>query len=178
MFFGRNDITQKGIDMLVDGYRVARRRGLTLPLVVAGHPDKRSVRYWRKVKRDIELSSHIELVGEVADDERSRLLAGARCLVFPSRWDGPPRPIREAIALGTPAIVTNGTNMGHLIEGFGAGQLVALEADSISDGLLNAAQESIAIGWRNGTKALGESLSWDRVALEYMRGYELTLSRH
>lgn len=176
LFFGRNDVTQKGIDVLVEGYRLARRKGLKIPLVVAGHPDKRSVRYWKKVKRDPELSDHVELMGEVPDEERSRLLVGARCLVFPSRWDGPPRPIREAIALGTPVIVTNGTNMGQLVEDHGAGELVALEATSISEGLMQTADESTVAGWRDGTQKLRESLSWDRVALEYMRGYELTLS--
>jgi glycosyltransferase involved in cell wall biosynthesis len=176
LFFGRNDITQKGIDVLVEGYRLALREGLRLPLVVAGHPDKRSVGYWRKVKRDPELSPHVELMGEVPDEERSRLLVDARCLVFPSRWDGPPRPIREAIALGTPVIVTNGTNMGQLVENHEAGELVALEAKSISEGLMSAADETKAKAWREGTKNLRDSLSWDRVALEYLRGYELTLS--
>jgi glycosyltransferase involved in cell wall biosynthesis len=176
LFFGRNDITQKGIDVLVEGYRLARREGLELPLVVAGQPDKRSVKYWKKVKRDVELSQHVELMGEVPDEERSRLLVDARCLVFPSRWDGPPRPIREAIALGTPVIVTNGTNMGQLVESYEAGELVALEAKSICEGLLNAADDARAKGWREGTKRLRESLSWDRVALEYMRGYEMTLA--
>lgn len=176
LFFGRNDITQKGIDVLVEGYRYARRQGLKLPLVVAGHPDKRSIRYWKKVKRDPELSRYVELLGEVPDEERSRLLVDARCLVFPSRWDGPPRPIREAIALGTPVIVTNGTNMGHLVEAHSAGELVALEAKSIGEGLMNAADEDKARAWREGTRKLRDSLSWDRVALEYLRGYEMTLA--
>lgn len=176
LFFGRNDITQKGIDVLVEGYRLARRQGLELPLVVAGHPDKRSIGYWKKVKRDRELSSHVELLGEVPDEERSRLLVNARSLVFPSRWDGPPRPIREAIALGTPVIVTNGTNMGQLVESHSAGELVALEATSISEGLIKAADKDEARVWREGAKKLREALSWDRVALEYLRGYEMTLS--
>jgi glycosyltransferase involved in cell wall biosynthesis len=177
LFFGRNDVTQKGLDVLVDGYREALRHGLDLPLVVAGHSDRGSARYWRRVVADPELAGRVELLGEVADDKRSQLLAQARCLVFPSRWDGPPRPIREAIALGTPVIVTNGTNMGQLIEDHGAGQLVALEGSSIAKGLFAAADPSVAAEWRLGIERLREKLSWDRVAATYLEGYRTAFGR-
>jgi len=176
LFLGRNDISQKGLDVLVEGHRHALRRGNEMLLVVAGHSEKGSAAYWRKVASDPELSPFIELVGEVSEERRGSLLAGARCLVFPSRWDGPPRPVREAIAVGTPVIVTNGTNMGKLVESQGAGCLVALDPSSIADGLLQAADPDTLSRWREGATQLRDRLTWDRVASDYIDGYKLTLA--
>lgn len=175
LFFGRNDITQKGLDVLIEGYRHALRQGNQIPLLIAGHSERGSAAYWRSVARDPELSPFIELVGEVTEDVRTRLLQRARCLVFPSRWDGPPRPVREAIALGTPVIVTNGTNMGKLVETYDAGALAALEPSSIADSLLEATDLPTVTRWRGGVADLRERLSWERVADDYLAGYDLAL---
>jgi glycosyltransferase involved in cell wall biosynthesis len=176
LFFGRNDVTHKGLDVLVEGYRLARREGLDLPLVVAGRPEGNSDKFWQNVLADPELHKHVQVLGDVTDEKRTKLLADARCLVFLSRWDGPPRPIREAIALGTPTIVTNGTNMAGVVEKSDAGISVALAPSSIAAGLQTAADSGTVRRWRRGAEALRDALSWSNVASEYVEGYEATLS--
>lgn len=46
-------------------------------------------------------------LGHVPDDELSRLLAGARALVYPSRYEGFGLPVLEAMTAGIPVICSN-----------------------------------------------------------------------
>lgn len=177
LFFGRNDIYQKGMDQLLAGYGMAVARGLRLPLVIAGQPHDGSDRLLPRMITDLGLTRRVELLGEVSEERKWELLRGARSLAFLSRWDGPPRPIREAIAAGTPTVVSRGTNMASLIRDAGAGLAVGTGKDEVADGLLEAQDQESVLSWRAGAVALQSKLSWQAVADRYRAGYELTVSR-
>jgi glycosyltransferase involved in cell wall biosynthesis len=136
LFLGRNDVYQKGIDVLVKGYAQARRHGLTLPLVIAGQPHRNSQAVLSELAAELKVTNWVHLMGEVTEIEKNQLIAAARCFVFLSRWDGPPRPIREAIALGTPVVVSWGTNLGAIVEAAGAGRGVELGTHQVATALL------------------------------------------
>jgi glycosyltransferase involved in cell wall biosynthesis len=175
LFFGRNDIYQKGIDLLTAGYAIARGQGLRLPLVIAGAQSNGSEAALRRVLSDLNLMGSIHLAGRVREEEKWNLLAQARALVFPSRWDGPPRPIREAIAVGTPIIVSPETNLAGFVQSAGAGLSVGLTPELVAQALLCSQDETTVQGWRQGARQLRNTLSWDRVAEQYLTGYDRAL---
>jgi glycosyltransferase involved in cell wall biosynthesis len=178
LFLGRNDVYQKGIDILLSSYAAAVRAGLTLPLTIAGRPYGDSPEVIRAAISQLGLDARVHLIEELDEAEKWRLLRGVRSLVFLSRWDGPPRPVREAISVGTPVVVSAETNMGALVESAEAGLSVALDDPaSIVRAMLDAADDNLTARWRNGTARLRERLAWDSVALEYVRGYETAISR-
>jgi glycosyltransferase involved in cell wall biosynthesis len=175
LFFGRNDVYQKGIDLLLKGYALARKRSLDLPLRIAGQPAGNSTAVLRRHVADLDLSGHVTVLGSVTDSQKWGLLKSARCLAFLSRWDGPPRPIREALAVGTPVMVTPGTNLASLVAEASAGIVVDPRPEDIAQGLEEAASDANTSAWRHGAVRLRDELSWPAVVERYVAGYESTL---
>jgi glycosyltransferase involved in cell wall biosynthesis len=175
LFLGRNDVYQKGLDLLLLSYAEAAERGLKLPLRIAGQPSGNSAAFLRDSIARLDVAKRVELLGEVSEADKWRLLTGARCLAFLSRWDGPPRPIREAIAVGTPVVVTPGTNLGGPVSESGAGEAVGFRAADVAGALLRAADDPTMDAWVEGAIRLRDRLSWSKVARSYLDGYEASL---
>jgi glycosyltransferase involved in cell wall biosynthesis len=53
-------------------------------------------------------------LGEVDDEELARLYRGARCLVYPSLYEGYGIPVAEALACGCPVVTSAGSPMADL----------------------------------------------------------------
>jgi len=75
--------------------------------------------------------------GRVDDDELAALLRGARCLVFPSLYEGFGIPVLEAMACGTPVVTTRG-GATEEVAGGAAVLVDALDAAAIAAGILEA----------------------------------------
>lgn len=175
VFFGRNDVCQKGIDLTIRGFaRFIREHGAgdSPRLVIAGRSHSSSDVRIREILRAEDTGANVDLLGSVSDEEKWRLLQTAAMLVFMSRFDGPPRPIREALAVGTPCLVSYESNMGELIESFGAGRAAPLEAAAIAGGLNEAfASAETLESWQAGARRLRAELAWSNVAQTYLTGY-------
>jgi glycosyltransferase involved in cell wall biosynthesis len=183
LFFGRNDVNQKGLDFLIEGFAKAvnesPRPHHPIRLRIVGQPWNGSTPYLRKTIQQLGIEELVEIVGPVDEASKWRILTEADYLVFLSRWDGPPRPIREAIVAGLPVLVSPETNMGNLVEQFGAGLQVPLEVNAIADGIARAADdEDLLERSRVGIAALRAHLDWARVAQDYISGYERVLRRN
>lgn len=172
LFFGRNDVYQKGIDVLLQGFAEAVQRRARLQLTIAGQPWDNSEHFIRTFVQTNRLGEYIRLLGPVNEEIKWRLISEADYLVFLSRWDGPPRPIREALSIGTPVIVSPETNMGHLVSAFGAGVQVRLGPQEVADALMEVDRNrDLREGHRDGALRLRERLDWGRVAQDYIAGY-------
>jgi len=79
--------------------------------------------------------------GRVSDEELATLYRGARCLVFPSLYEGFGLPILEAMACGTPVVTTSG-GATEEVAGGAAVLVDALDAASIAAGIAEAGTRS------------------------------------
>ena len=101
----------------------ARHAGVELRVV--GPPG------WGRVRVD---SDGAVPVGYVSDEELARLYRGARCVVYPSLYEGFGLPVLEAMACGTPVVTSAGGATEELADG--AAVLVdPLDSASIAAGI-------------------------------------------
>lgn len=77
-------------------------------------------------------------VGEVSDEELAALYRGARCLVFPSLYEGFGIPVLEGMACGTP-VVTSAGGATEEVAGGAAVLVDPLDVDAIAGGIEEAA---------------------------------------
>lgn len=174
LFFGRNDVRQKGIDTLVAGYAAARALGYPNDLVIAGAPEGESASVLGALIARHGVDGHVHVLGPVDEPTKWWLLRSAECFVFPSRHDGPPRPVREALAVGTAVIVTHETTMGAVVSSQRAGIAVPHHEHALAHAILRSLDE--IEGWRKGAAGMGAVLSWPRVAEAYSAHYRLAVN--
>jgi glycosyltransferase involved in cell wall biosynthesis len=173
LFFGRNDVYQKGIDILLEGFARAVKNGANMILTIAGRPWMDSERYIGSFIKKHGLRDLVRVLGPIDEDTKYSLIQQAGYLVFLSRWDGPPRPIREAIAVGTPVIVSPETNMGDLVEKYQAGLQVQLNAEEVCGAISKvAADPKLRKYHREKIIELRKVINWRNVAQGYIQGYE------
>ena len=59
----------------------------------------------------------VRWLGEVSDSELARLYRGARCVAYPSLYEGFGIPVLEAMACGAPVVTSRGTAMEEIADG-------------------------------------------------------------
>lgn len=117
---------RKSIDVIVAAFRRLHADGLAYELqFVGGMPDSNLMRAIKETPCTTYLPS-------VSQKELSPLLARADCLLLPSRFDSFGMVVPEAMACGTPAIVSTHTGAKALIEAFPeSGWIVDLGVDPL-----------------------------------------------
>lgn len=112
--------------------RLAESVRQRFPLLIVGMAG------WQREQFSEELhlalaSGHVCLLGYLPDEHVAQLLAGARALIFPSLYEGFGLPVLEAMACGTPVILTRRSAMPEVAGSAGN----YIEPDD-PDGLRNA----------------------------------------
>ncbi|MFE1308911.1 glycosyltransferase [Streptomyces sp. NPDC058755] len=167
VFLGRLDVRTKGLDLLLDGYAGALRASAVPDLLLVG-PDHRGGESWLRQRiSELNLTGKVEIRPPVFGAAKLGLLRSASVVLHPSRWEGLPITVLEALAVGRPVLVTPGTNMARSIVEYDAGVAVDANAPAIAEGLSELVERGVV--WRTaaGKRAqllIGERFTWGRVA--------------
>jgi glycosyltransferase involved in cell wall biosynthesis len=158
---------RKAPDLLVRAFERARRAGLDAELAIVGD-GRLSPRLH---------SPGVHLLGALPRVELDALYAGALALVMPSRIEGYGFPPLEALALGTPAVVTDLPVFAETL-GESALRFPPGDEEALSGALLRIAadpdlRDRLAAGGRPAVAAL----TWERAAREMRAALALAAER-
>ncbi len=151
--------------------RIATRYGM--PLKIAAKLEKVDEPFFEERVRPLLDHPLVELIGEVADGDKSELLGGAAALLFPIDWPEPFGLVMiEAMACGTPVVAFPRGSVPEILEDGVTGLLVADE---------NAAVRALDRVGRLDRRSVRERFEQrfldSRMADDYVRVYESILDR-
>jgi alpha-1,3-rhamnosyl/mannosyltransferase len=85
------------------------------PLLIVGMAGWQREQFSEELHQSLACG-HVCLLGYLPDEHVAQLLAGARALIFPSLYEGFGLPVLEAMACGTPVILTRRSAMPEVAE--------------------------------------------------------------
>jgi glycosyltransferase involved in cell wall biosynthesis len=160
-----SDVPLKGLRHLLAAFQALAPEWPELELVVVGKPREGPT---RDLARRLEAQGKLRFVSGLATSELADLYSSATLCVTPSLYEGFGLPAIEAMACGTPVVVTDG---GALPEVVGdAGMIVRAGCgDALRmaiDGLLRDSEQRAAMA-AAGLARVRERYCWERVGEAY-----------
>lgn len=172
VYLGRLEREQKGLDTLLDAYAQAAPR-LPGRLVVAGDgPDRGAV---LARARRLGVDHRVDLVGRLEGPAKLRLLAGARLVAVPSRFETFGMVALEAQACGSPVVAFDIDCLREVVRP-PSGTLVALRTPEALAAALVDVHRRVAPGpardhVSEAARAFAGGYDWDRIAEQQEQCY-------
>ncbi len=166
----------KGLDLMLSAIgRDAgklRKSSVTLDLFGPVNQDKKSA-----VQQLIEtetISDFVFLNDAITGEEKIQKLLNCDIFIQTSRSEGMPMGLLEALSYGIPCLVTEGTNLGDLINEYDAGWVAKTDAESISSKIQQAISERHL--WKdkskNARRLIEDNFSWENVVKKTIAEYK------
>ena len=169
-FLSRIDYYGKGIDVLLEAVKRLYEEGWTDRLQFNFYGNKYDDTY----KLLLEYGDFVKYHGFVAAQEKANALQRASINILPSRSEGMPMTILEALSYGCPCMVTQMTNMAELISENRCGWVIDLTPESIVATIKKAYAE-LSINpdaYFENCRRVALQFSWKNVATESINIYQ------
>jgi glycosyltransferase involved in cell wall biosynthesis len=171
MFLGRLH-PGKGMEYLVPAFARVRDRDAML---VAVGPDSGGFR--ATIERQIEqlgVSGHVLFTGMLRGRERIEALVDADLFALPSEHENFGISVVEALACGTPVIISDGVAIHHEIAAAGVGSVVKSDAKLLADEIdrwLGDESLRLSAGGERARAFVWERFDWSKVAARWVGHY-------
>ena len=137
-FVGRFDIYIKGLDTLLNSYleyqKVSKKNNINL-VFLGEHRSKKneydSKIFIKSIRNKLNNKNSLELIPAIYGDKKYKEIAKFDILIQPSRTEGMPNTVLEAMSVGIPCCVSPETNMGNIIKKSGSGWVVARTVEKL-----------------------------------------------
>ena len=149
--------------------------GATLCMVYLGGELEAEIR--ARVSRDPALASRVRLLGALAHPRVETFLRGADALLAPSRREGSGYALIEALACGTPAVVSSIPSHRAILGARGAGVVAPMgDAAAMGRGLAQVVRGGAAARVA-ARRRFEEGLTFDRIGIQLHDAYRAMLAR-
>jgi glycosyltransferase involved in cell wall biosynthesis len=164
VLYAGNVKPHKNVERLIDAFHVVRQRGLDhLKLVVIGDEVSQYASLRRAVHR-CNLHRYVRFLGYMPEDTLAIMYRLAGVFVFPSLYEGFGLPPLEAMASGTPVVVSNVSSLPE-VTGDAAVLVHPLDASDIADGIVRVlTNDELRRELRRKGLARARQFSWEASA--------------
>lgn len=175
-FLGRLDPAHKGLDLLVAACDLARAHLRNAVVILAGPDWRNRTLALRKKVAELGLQDTVLFLGPKMERDKFNFLICCDVFVHPSRWEaGLPFSVLDALELGKPCLVSNGSFFGSFFQEHAAGAQVPPTSEGIAQGLRHLASATSAeletMG-ATGRKAALHEFSWERTVRTLLQAYD------
>ncbi|NMG08303.1 hormogonium polysaccharide biosynthesis glycosyltransferase HpsP [Brasilonema sp. UFV-L1] len=179
LFMSRID-PKKGLNLLLPALEALLSEGFDFHFVLAGtNPQDPS--YEEKIKLQVqasELRSHTTITGFVTGELKSALLQAADIFVLPSYYENFGIAVAEAMAAGTPVLISDQVHICQEVRDSESGWVSATDVLEFTS-ILRIALQNPSERERRGLRAQEYALknySWDAIARQTIQAYNNILS--
>lgn len=169
-FLSRIDYYGKGIDVLLKAVKKLQGEGWEDKIEFNFNGNKYDDTY----KLLLEYGDFVKYHGYVTGNEKAKVLKSASINILPSRSEGMPMTVLEALSYGCPCMVTPMTNMAELIKENHCGWVIDLTVDSIVK-TIKKAYEELSVNpnkYFEECRNTAKKYSWDNVAKKTIVFYQ------
>ncbi len=169
VYIGRLDPEQKGLDLLIEAVRdLARHRPVRL--LLAGPPAG------RPVTELLRSGDPVTVLPPAFGDKKRRLLSAADFFASPSRWEGQPAAVLEALAHGLPVLISGAAGLSEYVQKSNGGMVVETTPAAIAAALEKLAPAPDPCGHRQRLAATTQEVFGpEPIARRFIEAYESIL---
>lgn len=175
-FLSRIDYYGKGIDILLEAVKKLQSEGWEDKIEFNFYGNKYDDAY----KLLLRYGDFVKYHGFVSGKEKAEVLKKASINILPSRSEGMPMTILEALSYGCPCMVTPMTNMAEMIMENHCGWVIELTVDSIVETIKKAYKElsENPNKYFEDCRNTAKKYSWDNVAKESIVFYQEKMKKN
>jgi glycosyltransferase involved in cell wall biosynthesis len=165
---------KKQLESLLQALALVQHRHPSLPwrLQIAGQGEPAYEASLRRLASELGLASRCQWLGFVTGEAKWRLLAGATWFVLPSALENFGIAVVEALAAGTPVLISPQVALAPTVAEAGAGVVCSPEPEAMADCLTGLLQHPDP-RWRQRAQALArEQFAWPAIARRFATAYQ------
>ncbi len=175
LFMSRID-PKKGLNFLIEAAETLIKKGFKFHLVLAGS-NPQDPGYEEKIKQQINdssLAQYTTITGFVRGDLKLSLLQDADLFILPSYYENFGIAVAEAMAVGTPVIISEGVYIYPDVKNYNAGWVTKLEVEELTNALETAITSSQLREekGKNAYQLVKDKYSWQAIAKQVIEGYK------
>lgn len=180
VYVGRFDYRIKGLDRIIDAVNLIQEemREYSIKVTLRGTDQQNSLEKMQSAISSYGVEDLVSVGDGLFGTDKVDTILSNDCFIQLSRTEGQPLGIIEAMALGMPCIITEGTTFYNVAKEFNAGIPVSDNPASIAQTILDIrlGKYDLKMISRNASLYVDENLSWKTVGVGMIKDYIKILS--
>jgi len=167
LFFGRLDIFQKGLDILLEGFVKYAKSSANIDLVIAGRDYKGGSDFIKNFSKKNPFSDRIHFLGEITSAQKEELYQSAQAIIYPCHFDGNPRPLRHALCRKKRILTTYQSNFADCLESKNWGFLFEDTSEALAKAIVQFKAIKNILSYENPN----DTRSWQHCTNQFENAY-------